>query len=101
MKKSEQLLQEAQSAEKDYDSMRLHHKALREKRSETFEERWLQLLLTKTSVEHDLKSGKYEMYHLRLGTIDFFPKSNRILIRKENKWYSRGLQWLIKNFELK
>ncbi|MBK5202160.1 MAG: hypothetical protein JJE45_00360 [Prolixibacteraceae bacterium] len=101
MKKSEQLHLDAQSADNDYESLRLHTKALREKRAETFEDRWLQVLLEKVNVTYDDKTGKYTMKHKRLGTLDFYPKKNRILIRAENKWYNRGLQWLIKNFELK
>jgi len=101
MKKSEQLRIEAQSAEKDGEYIRLHGKALREERAETFEDKWLQLLLEKANVTYDDKTGKYTMRHKRLGTIDFFPKANRILVRYENRWISGGLQWLIKNFELK
>jgi hypothetical protein len=29
------------------------------------------------------------------GVIDYFIKSNKLLIRKENKWITDGLQWLI------
>ena len=101
MKKSEELRIEAQSAEKDYESLRLYHKADREAHAETFEDKWLQVLLEKVNVTYDDKTGKYTMKHKRLGTLDFYPKSNRILIRAGNKWYIRGLQWLIKNFELK
>lgn len=101
MKRSEELRKEAQSTEKDYDSIRLHGKALREERAETFEEKWLQLLLEKVNVTYDETMGKYTMKHRRLGTLDFYPKSNRILIRAENKWYSRGLRWLIKEYSLK
>ena len=101
MKKSEQLRKEAQSVEKDYDSLRLHAKAYREERKEEFEDKWLQQLLEKTNVSLDVTGGKYTMNHKRLGTIDFFPKANRVLVRYENRWISRGLQWLIKNFELK
>lgn len=101
MKKSEKLRIEAQSAEKDYELLGLDRKIRREERAETFEDKWLQVLLEKVNVTYDDKTGKYTMKHKRLGTLDFYPKSNRILIRAGNKWYIRGLQWLIKNFELK
>ena len=29
------------------------------------------------------------------GKIDFYPKSNKILIRQQNKWINNGLQWLV------
>ena len=101
MKKSEQLYEEAQLSEKDDEAWRLHGRALREERAETFEDKGLQLLLEKVNVTYDDQTGKYTMRHKRLGTIDFFPKANRILVRYENRWISGGLQWLIKNFELK
>lgn len=38
----------------------------------------------------DTQNSKYEV-------IDYFPKANKILIRKQNKWIQPGLAWLIKN----
>lgn len=101
MKKSEELRIEAATEESDFASLKLHAKAYREERKEEFEDKWLQLLLEKVSVTLDVTSGKYTMKHKRVGTIDFFPKANRVLVRYENRWINRGLQWLIKHFELK
>jgi len=101
MKKSEQLRIEAASIESDIAYLGAANKIMREERIERFEDTWLNKLLAKTNVLHDHKSGKYEMYHEKFGSIDFYPKANKVLIRKQNKWIKPGLKWLIKNFELK
>ena len=43
--------------------------------------------------EHTNDSFTLEMDGM--GTVDFYPKSNKVLIRKDNKWINQGLQWLI------
>lgn len=103
MKESERIRNEMMEDhfDNDYRDVNYLRKIERAERAETFEDRWLQVLLEKVNVTYDDKTGKYTMKHKRLGTLDFYPKSNRILIRAGNKWYIRGLQWLIKNFELK
>jgi hypothetical protein len=101
MKKSEELRIQAAQEESDFKSLSLHSKALREEKKENFKDKWLPLLLERTNVTFDDKTGKYTFFHKRLGMIDFFPKANRILIRRENKWYGRGLHWIITNYNLK
>ena len=101
MKKSEQLRKEASMAESDQQCLGLHTKAMREERLERFEEEWLPLLREKTAVEYFFIPNNYTMKHNNFGTIDYYPKANKVLIRKQNKWIKPGLQWLIKNFELK
>jgi hypothetical protein len=101
MKRSEELRREASMAESDQQCLGLHTKAMREARKEGFEEKWLPLLRKKVTVTHHELMGKYTFSNKRLGTLDYYPKGNRVLIRDENRWVMRGLQWLIKNFELK
>ena len=33
----------------------------------------------------------------KFGVIDYFPKANKVLIRKDNKWIKPGLKWIITN----
>ena len=103
MKESERVRKEMMedNSDNDYRYVNYLRKIERAERMKKFEDKWLQLLLEKVNVTYDDKTGKYTMKHKRLGTLDFFPKANRILVRYENRWISRGLQWLIKNFELK
>ena len=101
MKKSEELRIKAGEIESDIAYLGVANKIMREERKERFEDKWLQLLLAKTNILHDKKTGKYEIWHHRLGTLDYYPKANKLLVRSQNKWYPRGLNWLIKNFELR
>ena len=101
MKKSEQLRKEAQSIESDIAYLGAANKIMREERKERFEEEWLPLLREKTAVEYYFIPNNYTMKHNNFGIIDYYPKANKVLIRKQNKWVKPGLQWLIKNFELK
>jgi len=101
MKKSEQLRKEASMAESDQQCLGLHTKAMREERLERFEDKWLLLLKEKATVHYSELLNRYWIENKKFGTIDFYPKANKVLIRKQNKWVKPGLQWLIKNFELK
>jgi len=102
MKESDRIKKEMMedNSDNDYRDVNYLRKIERAERKEKFEDKWLQALLQKTNVLYEARTARYEMFHPRLGTLYFYPKANRILIRAENKWYSRGLQWLIKNFEL-
>jgi hypothetical protein len=31
------------------------------------------------------------------GVVDYFPKANKVLIRKENSWKPHGLKWMLDN----
>ena len=31
------------------------------------------------------------------GIVAYYPKSNRLLIQKDNKWVNDGLNWIIEN----
>lgn len=41
--------------------------------------------------------GKYTIFCPEYGFIDIFPKSDNLLVRKENKWISGAEKWIIKN----
>lgn len=45
------------------------------------------------------KSGKskYIIEGTKFGTIDYFPKSDRLLVRKDNNWFDLGIVWLKEN----
>jgi hypothetical protein len=103
MKKSEQLRIDAQSAESDQACLGLHTKALREEREERFVEKYLPLLKEKigNQVSVDPINRVYLFDTEKFGRILFYPKANKLFLKKQNKWIKPGLQWLIKNFELK
>ena len=43
---------------------------------------------TKITIDDKNRLNKY-------GIIDFYPKANKLLIRKSNKWINQGLKWII------
>ena len=101
MKKSEELRQQGHAEDNDLKALGLYNKSLREGRHERFTEGTLPMLLKNGyEVSYD-DNGKYtidtdsqeEMY----GIVDFFPKANKLLIRKKNKWIKPGNKWLLKN----
>lgn len=99
MKTSEQLQHQASKEDNDFRSLALLTKALRENRSERFIEDWLPVFMRMYPVEARL-NGSYSITTQKFGTIDYFPKANKVLIRKTNKWIKPGLKWLISNLTL-
>jgi hypothetical protein len=95
MKQSEELLQLAREEENDLKSMGMYIKALRASRSEKFEDGWLLPLSNKYEIKHE--NYKYSITTQDYGIIDFFPKANKLLIRKDNNWIKPGLKWIINN----
>lgn len=96
MKKSEQLELEAHQAESDSSALGIFTKAMREKRAENFEEFWLEKLQRDYKCE-EVSEGKFTIYDTKFGTLDFFPKVNKVLIRKQAKWKKPGLKWMVNN----
>jgi len=100
MKKSEELKKQASQEENDFRAMSLYNKSLRETRFEKFHELDIQGQLERkgcivvpfngSKVVIDTQTEKW-------GVIDYFPKANRILVRKGNNWHSAGLRWIIIN----
>ena len=96
MKKSEKLRIEAEKEENDLKALGLYTKVLRENRIENFETNWL----PKFKEGHICEKGSnqsYVIYSVRYGIIDYFPKANRCLLRKNQKLIKPALQWLVKN----
>jgi hypothetical protein len=101
-RKSEILLQIQQEVENDIIAYSLESAIRREQKKELFEERWLPKFQEwlHGGVKWD---GKKECFTFTFEKdklpviIDFYPKGNRVLIRKENRWLDNGSQWLIKN----
>jgi hypothetical protein len=102
MKKSDELRDQANREDNDLKAMGLYNKSLREGRLERFEDTHLtQLLRAGYDVAHIEEQGKYtidtDIQETKYGLVDYYPKANKILIRKQNKWIKPGLKWIIKN----
>ena len=96
MKKSEELLLASEQEDNDIKSFALQCKALRESRSERFIEDWLPVLSKRYSIEQRT-NGSYSINTQKYGIIDYFPKANKLLVRKDNKWIKPALKWIINN----
>lgn len=99
MKKSEELLQQAASEENDFKALQLNTKAIREKRFErwnNYKQQLIDKLYVITESEDGTKITIDDKNRLnKYGIIDFYPKANKLLIRKSNKWINQGLKWII------
>jgi hypothetical protein len=95
MKKSEELRLISSQEDNDIKAFGLLTKALRESRSEKFVDGWLEPLSMRYDVKED--NHKYTITTQDYGVLDYFPKANKLLIRKENKWVKPGLKWIINN----
>ena len=96
MKKSESIKELAIFEDNDLVALGLLCKVLRERRSERFVEDWLKPLQLIYPITLR-KNGSYSITTCEHGIIDYWPKVNKLLIRKDNQWVKPGLHWLIKN----
>lgn len=98
MEKSEKLLQKARKCESDFKSLSLLNKSMREARLERFEDYQLKLEQAKCIiVPFNGQKVVIDTQLDKFGIIDYFPKANKVLIRKNNIWKTQGLKWLITN----
>lgn len=102
LRKSEILAEIQTEVKNDSLAWELDAKIKREGKVEFFSERWLPKF--RAWLQDEIKwDDKKECFTLLLEQDDlpvikdFYPKANRVLIRKQNKWLHNGLQWLIKN----
>ena len=103
MKKSEELKLEGNQEDNDLKAMGLYNKSLREKRHENFEDKWLDRISSCELIEYIKYHETMLRYTINIknfGLVDYFPKKNNLLIRKDNKWKKPGLQWLVKKLNL-
>ncbi len=96
MKKSEKLKREAEQEENDLKALGLHTKVLREERVENFEENWLPKL-RETHICEEAKNGSYTIYSTRFGIMNYYPKANRLLFRRTQKWAKPALEFIAQN----
>jgi hypothetical protein len=86
---------------KDFNAMNAAKKIVREKRNDRFLDHWLPLIKTKYTVTLDPLMDKYTIEPTAKGIIDYYPKSNKLLIRTSNTWKTGGLVILINLLKLK
>ena len=82
-------------------AMSIAKKITREKRNDRFLDHWLPLIQAKCTVKVDPLMDKYSIEPTSKGIVDYYPKSNRLLIRTSNTWKSGGLVFLINLLKLR
>jgi len=97
MKKSEQLRKKAAAEENNLKAIGAYTKVLREERLERFENYKDKLLHEGYNLTEYEDQGKITIEPTNYGAIDYYPKANKILIRKQNKWLTAGLRWIKNN----
>lgn len=100
MKKSEELKNAASEEDNNLKALGLMTKSLREGRLERFQEKVLPQLLEKGyDIAYDEQNVRYTIDTAAsgksIGIVDFYPKGNKVCIRKTNKWINIGLTWII------
>jgi len=94
---SDDLRKEAQQEDNDLAYLGKMKKVFRQERVERFEDVLPKLndsdkVITITYYE---VQGKYTIAtNTKFGIVDYYPKANKILIRKDNDWKVGGLKWL-------
>lgn len=82
--------------ENDFAAMARYRKESREKKQVEFVNNPIfDELKTKFKVSWDTDATKFTIEGTEFGTLDFFPKANRLLIRRENRWKNSGLHWIV------
>jgi len=104
MKNSEELRAKAATEDNDFKALGLYVKAIREQRLERLE-KYLPGMEKKGYVLQWVDSSQKLIIDTSesakdIGIIDYYPKANKILIRKKNEWKTPGLNWLITNLKL-
>lgn len=95
-RKSEQLKKEYEEEDNDLRAMGKGTKLMREQREERFREKVLPSLGKLYTVNHD-NNGKYSVITERHGTIDVFPRANKLLVRNKNAWHKPAVRWIMQN----
>ena len=92
-----ELRKQAESEENDLKALGLYTKILREERAERFEKYKDKLINSGYNLTEFGAQGKFTIEPTEFGVVDYYPRANRVLIRKKNKWITGGLRWLISN----
>lgn len=60
--------------------------------------RWLREIEDSYEViQFEEGNGKYTINTQTFGIVDYFPKANKVLMRKTNDWHEQGLDWIVTN----
>lgn len=73
---------------------------VRTERDERFKSEYLDRVGLQYDVRYLERMERYTIFNTPFGDLDFYPKANKVLIRKDNKWIKPGLNWIMKNLNI-
>lgn len=85
------------NTDNDFKALALHKQIIREKNSDRAQKYIDALAKAGYPVTFFEDKGKVMIEETQFGIVDYYPKANKILIRKQSKWISAGAHWIIKN----
>lgn len=94
--KSDELKNEAQKEENDFAYMAKMNKSMREARLERFEDGYAEKLEANNCIVIPFNGSKVviDTQTEKFGIVDYYPKANKVLVRKLNEWKTQGLRWI-------
>lgn len=98
MKKSELLFKQADEADNDFQFWAKHHNAEREQRKEHFQEKFLPTIMESPLVVSVSERQDGSMYIIEFTDgvkVDYYPKKDRVFVKKLNHWKSYGRTWIL------
>jgi len=101
MRNLDKLREQLVTEENDLKALGIGKQIIREERNERFEDEWLEKITESPKVtQYQMANGGYIFWLNDGNIIDFYPKANKLLIRRKNKWIKPGLKWLIAKLHL-
>jgi len=102
MKKSELLKIQADEEENDFRFWNIHHKAIREERIETFDEFFLPKIKDSHLVSVVESRPDQSLYLIKFSDgveVAYYPKKDRLCIKKGNQWKCNGRTWIMNKIQ--
>ena len=96
MSELDDLKNKLSSEDNDLKAIGIYTKILREERNLRFDNFKDVLLKEGFNITEYPDKGKFTIEPTEFGIIDFYPKANKVLIRKQNKWIPAGYSWIQK-----
>jgi len=82
----------------DFAYMRRHKEKTAQERLNSFNSNYLDKLIAKGFIITYPSVGKITIVTFaEFGIVDYFPKANRILVRKGNSWFGDANGWIKRN----
>ena len=102
MKKSDQLFIDAEQEENDFRYWSKLDNAKKEQRKEVFEEHFLPKIKESEKVVsmEERQSGSMWIIEFSDGVkIDYYPKKDRVFVKRVNHWKSNGKTWILNKIQ--